>query len=167
MPSVSMTSLIDAVKAFAHKHDITDDQISDIYILCFKHEHMDKWVGCYITACDVRYNGDASLMVHVGTDGDDPKVPLTFASVEERDRVINEYCGDRDYVYSTVGQKEVVNNLDRSLPALVLRTSPTKDSFSKKVTHYNKPDYRKKNPYTWYTKTERVEYYKLSIFQQK
>ena len=167
MPSVSMTSLIEAVKAFAHKHDITDDQISDIYICCHHYDKFaNKYVECVINACIVRYNDDESLMVYVGFN-DDFKNVLVFESFEERERVINEYCGDRPYVCSVVKQKAVVDNIDPSVDHLILRAGPTKVSFHKKRDQPMQPDFRRSPLISWLNETQHVEYYKLSIFQQK
>ena len=163
MPAIKMTSVIDSVKRFARENaNITDEMITDIYICCPKCEYMSSWIGCYINACIIRYADDDSYMVYLATDSDHNL--RTFVTETEREKCNQSEEEFREYIYSTVSQKEVVKNIDKSVDHIILRAGPIKDSFVKTVTRYHKPDYRKKQPITWTNEDQLIEYYKLSIY---
>ena len=170
MPAISVARVIDAARDFVLETDKSRiDYISGYYIVSPKYDYFPDYVGLFITSCIVSfktYDGVYdSVSVYVGTDGDLNCV-MTFQTPEEQGKFSNEYLGNRAYVYSNISQKNVINNIDKSVDNLVLRASPCRKTIPKTVRHHHKPDFRRKCAYTWTDTKIFIPYYKLTIYRQ-
>ena len=185
MSAISITHVIDAAKNFVLRtRKAHINHITDIYIVSTQYDYMPDCVGLYITSCIVQYlvhNSTRkdiyayddeldnpvyeSVTVYVATNGDLRAVDV-YDSSEERDRYVNEYIGDRPYVYSNVSTKNVVKNINRSIDNVVLKAYPYQRTITKKITRASKPDRRRKCVYTYTTETQIIPYYDLTIYSQ-